>query len=154
MKQEQDNYCYLFTLASANKATLATLKTLHTTFITQLIYFTYCIWTCKMIMTCLGIVWTAFLLASLKLHCCCCIVKIHITCIVIVVFYISLKLTNCEYCSKHDPEEVKPSSNWRPVIKQLSISYVPVRSEDRAPVCHPPSPSTAWTNDCPINPRE
>jgi len=25
----------------------------------------------------------------------------HITCI--VFFYISLKLTNCEYCSKHDP---------------------------------------------------
>jgi len=44
-----------------------------------------------------------FLLAWLKLHCCwrCCIVKIHLTCI--VVFYISLKLTNCEYCSKHDP---------------------------------------------------
>jgi len=31
MKQEQDNYCYLFTLASTNKATQATLKTLHTT---------------------------------------------------------------------------------------------------------------------------
>jgi len=29
MKQEQDNYCYLFTLASTNKATLATLKTLY-----------------------------------------------------------------------------------------------------------------------------
>jgi len=28
-------------------------------------------------------------------------VKIHIRCI--VVFYISLKLTNCEYSSKHDP---------------------------------------------------
>jgi len=32
-------------------------------------------------------------------------VKIHITCI--VVFYISLKLTNCKYCSKHNPAEVK-----------------------------------------------
>jgi len=26
MKQEQDNYCYIFTFASTNKATLATLK--------------------------------------------------------------------------------------------------------------------------------
>jgi len=43
MKQEQDNYCYLFTLASTNTATLATLKTLHTTLFTQLIYFSYCI---------------------------------------------------------------------------------------------------------------
>jgi len=32
-------------------------------------------------------------------------VKIHITCI--VAFYISLKLTNFEYCSKHHPAEVK-----------------------------------------------
>jgi len=31
MKQEQGNYYYLYTLASTNKATLATLKTLHTT---------------------------------------------------------------------------------------------------------------------------
>ena len=43
MKQEQDNYCNLFTLASTNKARLATLKTLHTTFFTQLIYFSYCV---------------------------------------------------------------------------------------------------------------
>jgi len=106
MKQEQDNYCYLFTLTSTNKTTLATLKTLHTTLFTQLIYFFYCIWTCKMIIACLGIAWTAFLLAWLKLHSLLltlmhCIVKIHIACI--VVFYISLKLTNWEYCSKHDP---------------------------------------------------
>jgi len=105
MKQEQDNYCYLFTLACTNKATLAALKTLHTPLFTQLIYFSYCIWTCKMVKTCLGIAWAACLLAWLKLHCCwrCCIVKVHITCIVVIVFYISLKLTNCEYCSKHDP---------------------------------------------------
>jgi len=39
-------------------------------------HFIYCIWTCKMIMTCLGTAWTAFLLAWLKLHCCwcCCII--------------------------------------------------------------------------------
>jgi len=107
MKQEQDYYCCIFTLASTNKATLATLKTLHTTLFTQLIYFYYCIWTCKMIMTCLGLAWTAFLLAWLELHCCwhCCIAKIHITCIAVVVFYFSLKLTNCEYCWKHDPSK-------------------------------------------------
>jgi len=30
--------------------------------------------------------------------------KVEENCIrCIVVFYISLKLTNCEYCSKHDP---------------------------------------------------
>jgi len=63
MKQEQDNCCYRFILASTNKATLATLKTLHTTLFTQLIYFSYCIWTCKMIMACLRIAWTAFMLA-------------------------------------------------------------------------------------------
>jgi len=80
--------------------------------------------------------------------------KIHITCI--VVFYISLKLTNCEYCSKHDPAKryCKTSSNWRSVIQQLSISYAPIRLEHRPPVCHPPSPSTAWTTDWPIYPRE
>jgi len=103
MKQEQENYCYLFTLVSTNKSTKATLKILHTTLFTQLICFFYCIWTCKMPMACLWIAWTAFMLAWLKLHCCwrCCIAKIHITCI--VVFYISLKLTNCKYWSKHDP---------------------------------------------------
>jgi len=55
MKQEQDNYCYLFTLlilsclslASTNKSTKATLKTLHTTLFTKLICFFHCIWTCK-----------------------------------------------------------------------------------------------------------
>jgi len=106
MKQEQDNHCYLFTLASTNKATLARLKTLHTTLFTQSIYFSYCFWTCTMIM---AIAWTAFLLAWLKLHCCwrCCIVKTHITCIVVVVFCISLNLTNCEYCSKHDQAKRK-----------------------------------------------
>jgi len=41
MKQEQDNYCYLFTLASTTKATFATLKTLHNTLFTRLIYFFY-----------------------------------------------------------------------------------------------------------------
>jgi len=35
MKQEQDNYCYLFTLASTNKTTLATLKTLRPNLFTQ-----------------------------------------------------------------------------------------------------------------------
>jgi len=58
MKQEQDNYCYLFTLASTNKAAWATLETLHNTLFTQLIYFFYCIRTCKMIMACLGTAWT------------------------------------------------------------------------------------------------
>jgi len=43
MKQEQDSYCYLFTLASTNKATQTTLKTLHNTLFTHLIYFFYCI---------------------------------------------------------------------------------------------------------------
>jgi len=43
MKQEQDNYCYLFTFACANEATLAALKTLHTPLFTQLINFSYCI---------------------------------------------------------------------------------------------------------------
>jgi len=43
MKQEQVNYCYLFMLASTNKATLATLKTLHFTLFAHLIYFSYCI---------------------------------------------------------------------------------------------------------------
>jgi len=41
MKQEQDNYCYLFPFASTNKATLATLKTLHNTLFTQLIFFLF-----------------------------------------------------------------------------------------------------------------
>ena len=44
-------------------------------------------------------------------------------------------------------KEVKTSSNWRLVMQELSISYAPVRSEHRPPICHPPSPSTAWTND-------
>jgi len=35
MKPEQDNYCYLFTLASTNKATQATLKIFYTTLFTQ-----------------------------------------------------------------------------------------------------------------------
>jgi len=39
-------------------------------------------------------------------------------------------------------ERGKTSSNWRPVIQQLSISYAPVRSEHRPPVCHPPTISS------------
>jgi len=35
-------------------------------------------------------------------------------------------------------KEVKTSSNWRPVIQQLSISYAPVRSEHRPPIYHLP----------------
>ena len=43
-------------------------------------------------------------------------------------------------------KETNTSSNWRLVTQQLSISYVPLRSEHWPPVCHPPSPSAAWTN--------
>jgi len=91
---------------------------------------------------------TALLLALLHckdtyyMHCCCCLLHFTET----NKLWVLLRT--------RASKEVKTSSNWRPVILQLSISYATVRSEHRPPVCHPPSPSTAWTNDWSIYPRE
>jgi len=78
----------------------ATLKTLPTTLFTQSNDRSSCIVNLKVDKGSnknRNSLWSKLLKLSFKLHCCCCVVKVHT-----VVLCISLKVISCGYCLKHD----------------------------------------------------